>query len=254
MNLADLLTYTASEFLDDRTALVSGDPDSLWSDQFLVRQFNQAQRLLCRRAWVLIDYAHPTAGTIVLKTNVAQYDLHKSVLRVFFAVPSDDTTGKPLGRFTDLQLRVPQPSTLDELVDNFVITSPDWDGTGRPLGVATDSGSRTLRVYRTPSSTENGLKLYLKVARLPINWLTLDDLEAEPEVPEDWHDDLMKYAAGRALTLPNVDNEQKAEGRRLLAEFDEAVKEARHDRQRAEMTPNTWYFDSSTAVLNERIR
>ena len=39
MNLADMLTYTASEFLDDRTVLLDGDEDSLWSDSYLVRQF-----------------------------------------------------------------------------------------------------------------------------------------------------------------------------------------------------------------------
>ena len=46
MRLSEMLEYTAQQYLDDRTDLVDGDPDSLWSDEFLVRQFNEGQRRL----------------------------------------------------------------------------------------------------------------------------------------------------------------------------------------------------------------
>ena len=64
-----MLAYTASEFLDDRTDPVEGDADSLWGDSYLVRQMNEAQKILCRRAWVIIDTDNPTAGRIVLATG-----------------------------------------------------------------------------------------------------------------------------------------------------------------------------------------
>jgi hypothetical protein len=89
----------------------------------------------------------------------------------------------------------------------------------------------------------------MKVARLPIKELTLDDIDASPEVPEEYHLQLCEYAAGKALTLPNVDADQKPEGRRLLAAFDLIVKEARQERQRAEAGTNRWNFSSTTAVL-----
>jgi hypothetical protein len=243
MNLQEMLDYTASQYLDDRTSLVDGDPDSLWSDEFLVRQLNEAMRKLVRRAWCIIDEGHAVAGRIALVTGKAVYDLHKSVLRVYFATPTDQTW--PLWRTSDAVLRGACISPADA---PFNIDSPTE--TGRPVAMATDVGIRQMRVFRTPTVTENGLVLNLKVARLPVVWLTVDDLDAEPEAPEDYHELMCRYAAGRALTLPNVDGAQKAEGRALIAEFNDEVREARQDRQRAEMEPSRPAFSSVTALLD----
>ncbi|MHB8388044.1 MAG: phage adaptor protein [Acidobacteriaceae bacterium] len=245
MKLADLLQYTAAEYLDDRTEIIDGDPDALWSDSFLVRQFNEAQRQLARAAFCIKDVGNQTAGTVVLKTGISLYNLHQSVLRVYDVTPIDQTW--PLSHNTDLSLRVPHPYGDGYFffdVNDISVSSP-----GRPLSYSTDAGTRLMRVFRTPSATENGLQLILRIARLPINWLTLDDVNAEPEIPEDYHYALATFAAGKALTQPNVDGQQKADGRALLAEFQERLAEARQDRQRAEMTPNNWAFGSSTALI-----
>lgn len=244
MNLQELLDYTAAQYLDDRTDLVDGDPDELWSDEFLVRQFNEAQRKLARRAWVIVEEGVPPAGQITLATDKAVYDLHKSVLRVYCATPSDQAW--PLYRTSDTKLRLPRP--FEEIP--FDLNDTSSVATGRPLAIATNAGTRQMRVYRTPSSTENGLILNLKIARLPVTWLTLENTDAEPEVPEDYHELLCRYAAGRALTLPNVDGQFRTIGRDLLSEFDDEVREARQDRQRAEMEPAQWGFASSTALLD----
>jgi len=249
-----MLEYTAAQFLDDRTDLVSGDADSLWSDDYLIRQFNHAQRILARRAWVIIEIGRAPAGVVVLKTNTALYPLHKSILRVFDATPAGQQA--PLGRSEDVNLRDTRLSGFilgDNVfsaweVGNYASLSGSA-ATGDPLAIATDAGTRMLRVSPPPSSDYNGVRLALKVARLPINWLSLDDTNAEPEVPEDWHEDLCEYAAGKALTLPMVDGDQKVEGRRLLAAFDAVVREAKLDRLRAEMGPARWRFSSTTAVL-----
>lgn len=242
MDLAELLEFTAKEYLDDRVDLVDGDPDSLWSDTTLVRYFNEAQRQLCRRAWCIIDEDHPVAGRITLATDKATYALHKSVLRVLWAKPTDQEN--PLTRHPESDLMAAVPVT-EELYDLNSTTAE----TGRPLGFSTDAGTRMLRVFRTPSSTENGLVLTLKVVRLPVEWLTLENTGAEPEVPEDYHFLLAMYAAGRALTQPLVDAQQKADGRALLAEFNAEVMEARRDRQRADVDPGRWGFTCSTSVL-----
>ena len=55
MKLSDMLAFTAKEYLDDRTDLLDGEADELWSDTTLVRYFNEAEKRLCRRAWVLQD-------------------------------------------------------------------------------------------------------------------------------------------------------------------------------------------------------
>ena len=248
MLLSEMLTYTASEFLDDRTDLVDGDPDSLWSDSFLVRQFNQAQKILARRSWCIIEYGVAPAGIIVLRTGVALYPVNKAVLKIFDSTSS--TASSPLGRADDIVLRSDTPHDDYDAFEVGEAAALASTETGAPRAIASDAGSRMVRVYPTPTATENGVKMALKIARLPLVELTLDDMEAEPEVPEQWHLDICEYAAGKALTLPMADQDQKVEGRRLLDEFNETVKEARRDRQRFELGSSRWAFSSSTAILD----
>lgn len=255
MKLSEMLTYTASEYLDDRTDLVDGDADSLWSDSFLVRQFNEAQRLLARRSWCIIEYGVAPAGVIVLRTGVSLYSLNAAVLRVFDATPSTQTA--PLGRSEDTNLRDTSLSstfpndifTAFEVGEAASLAGGSAELSGAPIAMATDAGTRVMRIFPPPTSAQNGVVVSLKVARLPVKWLALEDTEAEPEVPEDYHYLLCTFAAGKALTQPNVDGEQKADGRALLKEFYDACREARQDRQRAEMSPSRWAFSSTTALL-----
>lgn len=249
MNLTELLEYTAKQFLDDRVDLLDGDSDELWSDSYLVRQLNQAQRIIARRAWVIIECGVAPAGVITLVTGKELYPLHKSILRVYDATPTTQTA--PLGRTDDSNIRSPYPPKADAFdlgvaasLAGLTLNSP-----GAPLVIASDAASRTLRVSPAPAAAQNGLQLLFKIARLPIKELTLDDLKGCPEIPEDYHMDLCEYAAGKALTLPNVDSGNKVDGRALLEAFDAVVKEARRDRQRAEFNDARWGFASSTAVI-----
>lgn len=244
MKLSELLEYTAEQYLDDRTELVAGDADSLWSDEFLIRQFNEAQRRLARDAWCIQTFDEPEVGRIVLRTDKPIYDLHPSILRVKYAIPEDQDW--PLGRTNDWRLISPRPFAAAP----FDINSQSNSTSGRPLAIATDVATRQLRVFRTPSAAEDGLRLRLNIVRKAISELSVNDLDAEPEVPEDYHYALCTFAAGKALTLPNVDGQAKADGRELLAEFADEVKRARRDRQRAEMEPSTWGFASDTARLD----
>lgn len=243
MTLEELLEHVATEHLDDRTDLVDGDPDSLWSDALIVRHLNEAQRILCRRSWVIIDTAHPSAGVVVLKTGQSVYPLHKSVLRVLSAgrVGAD----ADLGRAYDSELKSPRPANPDW----FDIGSPT-PLTGEPLGIATDTGTRQLRVAPVPVAAQNGSKVLLRVARMPVCWLDLAQPTCSPEVPEDWHMAMCEYAAGKCLTMSNVDSEGKNDGRALLANFYGMVKEARQERERADMAPARWGFNSPTAAIN----
>ena len=248
MNLSEMLEFTAEQYLDDRQDLLDGEPDMLWSDAVLVRLFNRAQKIMARRAWCIIEWGVPPAGTIVLATGKVLYPLHKSVLRVFDATPSTQTA--PLGRAGDAYLRDPYPPDLDAF-DKGVAASINGANTytGAPLAISTDAGTRMLRVAPEPAAAQANLRIDLKIARLPVTYLSLDDVEGEPEVPEEYHEDLCLYAAGKCLTLPNVDGEQKTEGRNLLAEFDATVRELRRDRQRAEYNGDRWVFASTTAIL-----
>lgn len=243
MKLSELLDYTGKDYLDDRTDMLDGEPDELWSDATLVRYFNEAQRRLCRRSWVITDVGHPTAGVIVLQEGKYLYDYHKSVMHIYSAVPAD--TDSPLGRTTEGYLGYQQSDDPDFFDINQVYTRTP----GRPYAVSLDAGTRTMRVVPTPTATETGLRVLLRVARMPVKWLSLDDVEAEPEIPEEYHLALATYAAGRCLTHPNVDASAKTEGRQFLADFEKVISEARQDRQRREAVPIRFAYASSTALI-----
>ena len=250
MNLEALLEYTAKDYLDDRTDLIAGDSDDLWSDRVIVRFLNEAQRILARRAWVIIETGVAPAGVLTLVTGKALYPLHKSVLRVYDATPATQTT--PLGRSTDRQLRDPFNAPGADAFDVGVAASLAGNSlttAGPSLAFATDAGTRVLRIYPPPAAAQNGVQVALKVARLPIKELAIEDMQGEPEVPEEYHLWIADYAVGRCLLLPNVDSQYKTEGRELIAKFEANVKEARQDRQRAEMSASRWGFSSSTAAL-----
>jgi hypothetical protein len=248
VNLAELLEHTAKDYLDDRVDLLDGEQDNLWSDALIVRYLNEAQRILARRAWCIIDTGVAPSGVIVLVTDKVLYPLHKSVLRVYDATPT--TQSAPLGRTEDVYLRDPSPPGFDAFdVGRAASAAGLTSASGVTIALATDAGARALRVYPPPAAAQNGTRVELKVARLPTTWLTLEDMEASPEVPEDFHFSMCTYAAGKCLTQPNVDGQMKTDGRLLLAEFDAAVKEARQDRQRAEWNGGRWGFASTTAII-----
>ena len=243
MNLEELIETTASQFLDDRTELLEGDSDDLWSDDLLVKFFNEGQRLLCRRSWVLIDTGNAKAGVITLVEDKTTYALHKSVLRVIYAVVEGEET--TLTRYHESELLDPPTQFLENFdIDRASTTTP-----GAPLAIATDAGTRKLRVYPPPGEDQTGTRLLLKVARMPVCMLSLEEMTASPEVPEEYHLGLCEYAAGRCLTLPNVSSAGKADGKIMLASFNAMVTEARRDRQRAERAPTRFRFASTTARL-----
>lgn len=249
MNLGEMLQYTASELLDDRTDLVDGEPDSLWSNVTLIRHFNEGADRLARRAWVLVDIGNKTAGVLVLRTGVATYALHKSVLRVYtdgFTVEGEEL---PIPRYTDGQLRGEPLHPWINDAWQFDIDRATTTTAGPTIGIATDAGYRLVRVFPTPSATENGLRLLMKVARMPSCKLEDGKTSAVPEVSEEFHMALCEYAAGKCLTRPNVDSVFRTIGAEYLAGFERTIREARQERERAERAPGRFGYASTTARL-----
>ena len=144
MNLGDMLEHTGGTLLDDRTALVSGDPDVLWGDAALVRYFNEGARRLARRAWVIIDVGNKTAGVLVLKTGVATYALHPSVLRVYTDGFTVSTEELPIPRYTDGQLRGEPLHPWISEAWAFDIDRTSTTTAGPTIGIATDAGYRLV--------------------------------------------------------------------------------------------------------------
>lgn len=249
MILAEMLEYTASQYLDDRQDLIDGPPDELWSDAFLIRQFNHAASILARRAWVIVDVGNKTAGVLTLVTDKATYSLHPAVLRVYTDGFTISTEELPIPRYTDGQLRGEPLHPWISDAWQFDIDRASTTTAGPTIGIATDAGYRLVRVFPTPSTSENGVRINLKVARLPVCELELGKDKEELETPREFDMAICEYAAGKALSLPNAGGPGKAAGRLLLDGFDRVVREARQERERAERAPGRFGYASTTARL-----
>lgn len=235
MKTSELVSHVTGAMLDDRAELVSGENDELYSDTVVVRYLNEAQRVLCRRAWVLEDTTGANPATLIpLIENRTDYALHKSVLFVKSVRLSDSDIDLRRAGYNDNRL-LPWPVVVDPDYwdQNTVLT----ETAGRPSKFSTDMGTRIIRVRQKPDATAAALSLKLVVVRMPIKDLDLADGNRAPEVPEDFHLDLTLYAAGKCLSnTADIDADQRSLGRAWVKEFDDKVAEAKRDRQRLQQS------------------
>jgi hypothetical protein len=215
--------------LDDQSSLVVGDPDKLWSQERILRQLIAAQRIFARETWTLVDDTTPTVVQITLIDGQADYALHASILGVLSARLSDSDI--PLGRRSWSQI-YGQPLPDPEFFDT---NSPLQMFAGRPSRFATDTATSKITFWRKPNAAVIALAptARLRVARLPINTLTLAT-DTSPELPEQYHLDLCDYVTGRLLknTANNDTGEAQGEARRIgrsmLDDFAAAINRAQN--------------------------
>lgn len=242
MTLAELLDELRQNLLRDSSTLKSGPPDHFWSDVSLVRYIEEAHRRFARRSLCLQDDVTPDATQVVLQNAVQIYTLDASVLRVKSARHQDATTD--LVRITH-NIRF---STVNDAVD-FVDGVIDTGGS-IPLRFATDEGVQVDDNHQVrmlfdpiPDSTQVGKIVYLRVVRLPLVPLSVDKMDASPEIPGDWHLDMLEWAAYRALRNWDVDGENRAKAEQHKTRFEEAVTECKRELRAMQMfEPVKWAF------------
>lgn len=252
MDFGACLDELRDNLLRDTSTLKSGPPDHYWSDETLARYIEDAHRRFARRALCIRDDTTPEVTQVVLRTNQNVYVLHESVLRVTSARHQDST--QDLLRIThpiSFARHNPHTDPVNFHVRADLDVSPVTaePPTVVPLEFATDEGVEVgdkhqvrLLVRCTPDSTQNGKKIYLRVIRLPLERLTLNDRSAIPEVPEDWHLDMLEWAAYRALRNWDGDAEDRAKAEKHKARFEEAVKECLAETADKMFQPPTWAF------------
>jgi hypothetical protein len=245
MTLSDLLDELGRNMLRDRSDLMSGPDDQLWPDAQLVGYINEAENLLARKGMVIRDGTTPKVTEFALVSGVNQYTLNSSVVAVI-SVKFPDDVGDLVraGHSAFNTYQHPDPLYWDPA--QISIMPP-----GKPLAFSTDeqldtksgkTGVVNLRVYPEPNDAYDGELLKMRVVRRPLKPLTLDNLDASPEVPEEYHLGLLDWAAYRALR--NIDSDagsvEKAE--KYKTEFNEMVEQARVDALRKMFAPLQWGF------------
>lgn len=233
MKIGEKLDELRNNILRDKSDLISGDDDHLWSDATLLRYIKNGERRFARQVLCIRDATTPEVCKVKLKEGVRQYPLHESVLSVLSARYDTDT---------HLLARSGHSIVRDIAPPEFLSFDPATQYTaapGRPSAFYTDEtlvyarqGRVTLSVYPDPGADQEGLFLFLRVVRLPLAKYTLDDLELESEIPEDYELDPLQWAAH--LATSNNDGEAGSARRSsaFAASFDRAVGEAKRETKR----------------------
>ena len=245
MNLQDLVDELRENILHDRSDRVSGTPDYLWSDATLVRYINEAQRRFARESLIIRD-GTSEATTVTLETGVDRYALHPSILGVLSVRVSSDTADlaraghSALDTYHQADAYFFDPSSLSVLAPGKPVaySTDDYLGTDDFDSVAVP----TLRLYPTPSSAYNGKTLRLRVVRLPLEDLTVRNMRATPEIPQDHHIEMLDWAAYLALRIVDADGGMPDRAAEFKKSFDESVFKARQSSMRKLFSPALWGF------------
>lgn len=217
MTLQEMLEELRDVILRDVSNAISADEqDLLWSDASLLRYINNGYQRFCERAMILEDATSPEATQIALQEGVMSYPLHKSVISVASAV----LDGKALRKTST---RVSQ-GDLPEVVGFSPALVTKYRGVS---AYVPDYNAGTFYVLGTPTAEEDGKIVNLRVVRLPLTLLSLDDVEASPEIPEQYHLDILEWAAFRALRNHDNDAENMAKASAHSTRFERAVEEAK---------------------------
>jgi hypothetical protein len=227
VQLGEELSELRNNILRDRSDQIAGVSDDLWTNETLLRYIKDGERRFARQTLCIRDSTTPAVTQIKLKTGVVTYPLHKAVMGVLSARYNTDQfdiqrSGHALvSQFTPPEFLTYDPSTGFN-------AQP-----GRPIAFYTDEttvfatqGKVTLSVYPTPSALEEGNILYLRSIRNPMTDYSLENLDAESEIPEDYQLDCLEWAAYRALRHFDADAGASAPSDHHKQAFSDAVAQA----------------------------
>lgn len=227
MKLGEQLDELRGNILRDRSDLVVGESDSLWTDESLLRYIRDGERQFARRTLILRDGHTPQYCQITLRTGVREYTLHELVIAVISARAEGQQTD--LYRSGHAMVMLPKSR---EILD-FDTISNDTATTGAPQAIYTDEtlvyasrGRVTASIYPIPAAADDGTIITARVVRLPKGGYALSDLDRESEIPEDYQLDVLQWAAYRAQGNHDGDAGSASSADRHKLAFDEAVAKA----------------------------
>lgn len=245
MTLQELLDELRYNILCDRSDLVAGDADQLWDDTTLVRYIDEAQRRFAVRSFIIRDNSTPEVVNVTLVAGQAEYTLHPAIISVVSARLSTSQVDlirvghSVLGSYSN-------PNTMMPSSD-YALMPPGGTvayTTDETLGEedAGSIGAVSLRVFPVPAAAQAGQVIKLRVVRKPLDKLTLSAPSAEPEIPEDYHLDMLDWAAYLALRIVDTDAGNPKRAAEFAASFENHVQQAQKLVLRKLFAPRTWGF------------
>ena len=215
MDLRELLDELRQNMLRDVDDSVSPDPaDRLYSDSTLVRYINDGAVTFATRTLCLRDETTPEVTRVTLAAGQTSYPLDPRVKAVLGA--RIGTTN--LGRTTYASLTTQR----GDLSGGLSVVDAQH---GAPRLFYTDRETGRVGVWPVPADEFEGQELVLRVARAPLKPLALANPREEPEIPAEFHMDILEWAAWRALRNNDRDIEDVARAGAHRKRFDQAVEE-----------------------------
>lgn len=241
MLVSEGLQELRENLLRDNAELASGPEDQLWTDPTLLRYLTDAQRRWARKTFTLRDNATPKVCEVVLEEGVAEYTLHKSVRAVVSARYEDHSYDlRRVGHSVISEVTVVDDSMFDISGTSTTTGAPRAYTTDESFDLKEDSAV-ILQLFGTPTADEDGKVINLRVARMPLRVLTLDDDTACFEVPDEFCLDMLEWAAFRALRTSDIDG-HSALADKHKARFEEAIREQLKSNRAKMDTPVRFQF------------
>lgn len=226
MKLQELLEELQENLLRDVSPEAETPVSNLWSQRQLVRYLDDAQNKMARETECLLDSQNPRTTTFNLVEGIDTYYLDPRVVRVYHVMVGNRIL-KQSSLYHELDGSEQRRSSLPQ--EAFQTDRVSW--------YSLDTDTQALRVYPVPTEKENLEMVRLSVSRLPMEPLATDNLEAEPEIPRDFHLDMVEWAAFRALRNHDVDGENLQKANVHRSAFRQATDDLRRATRRRHAPP-----------------
>jgi hypothetical protein len=246
VKLQDLLDELRENILGDRSDRTSGDSDILWNDATLVRYINEAQRRFAKRSFVIRDSTTTEVVNVTIAAGVTEYTLHPAIIAVISARLEDAVTDlirvghAALGNYQNPAATVISPASFSQASP----AAPMAYMTDETIG-EDDEGSISvvsMRIFPAPRAQDAGTIIKLRVTRMPLDELTVNNLSMVPEIPADHHLEMLDWAAYLALRIVDQDAGNFKRAQDFASSFEGHVQEARKQVLRKLFAPQTWGF------------
>lgn len=241
MNLSQLLVQLRTDIGDLVGTSVQGQTptDTLWTDTQLVNYLNWALNRFASRTGMLRD-AVSSVTNIPLVAGQLEYPLDPTILKVMSAKLNGATMSSWELSYVEIDPGAnPDFSTID-LMQPFEYQYPK--------GWAVDYSKDTIYIWPAysgywPFNQPNGqpfpAQVNLRVVRIPLRQLNPLLLTQSPEIPIQYHMDLIAGAAYRALSVADTDAYSPESAATFKAMFEDAIMQARRDvRRRNNLMPS----------------
>jgi hypothetical protein len=229
VTLGELLTELRENILHDRSDLIAGPSDRLWSDETLIRYISQAYYRFATEAMCLRDNVTPQYTQFTTIPIVDQYVLDPAVMAVISLQRDGDRGDMIRAGHAEFNTGF-RPDHYFFDPNSIAVLPP-----GRPQAFSTDEGlaetddgavsAITLRLFPKPSADYAPHLYKMRVVRMPSGPLT--ELTDVPELPERHHLEMLDWAAYLALRIVDHDLGDPARAQEFKASFEDAAHKAR---------------------------